>query len=166
MSSLQPTRGNAKRVLVKKFTENVDYTISITHLKVADEISVENVQYSFENVAYQSAEAAYQSAKVVKFGWSRPKQRNHFIDGRLFQTILFPSRNPESERNSHVLRKMSCTSTTETCRVSVNRSQPPWQRLYTPCCTIPNHYHHYHHVTGCKHRLYERSCQQRDCIEG
>jgi phage anti-repressor protein len=55
------TRANAKRVLVKKFSENVDYTISVRVACSRDEIRVENVQYSFEKAAHQSGGAAHQS---------------------------------------------------------------------------------------------------------
>ena len=69
------TRGNAKRILVKKFAENVDYTIIVcgktsagiddtsAGARLCDETSVENIKSHLDEAAYQSGGAAYQSGE-------------------------------------------------------------------------------------------------------
>ena len=54
-----------------------------THLGVADEISVENLQYSFEQAAYKSGEVAYQSGEAslrdeLQNGHSPASERLHY----------------------------------------------------------------------------------------
>jgi len=78
------TRGNAKRILVKKFTENVDYTISVASFS-CEKLCVNHVQYSLEQAASQSGEAASQSGETAyQLGEAGLRYENSQQNGEVF----------------------------------------------------------------------------------